>query len=263
MEIAAYRQFAELEEEHFWFRGRRKIFFTLLDQQLAGRRGLRVLEIGCGAGGLLRRLERYGSPTGLELSPELSALCRERSGRPTICGNAYELPLPGASQDLVCLFDTLEHIPDEARALSEIHRVLESGGLLFLSVPAYQFLYANNDRVAHHCRRYTGRRLRRIVTAAGLEPVRLTYFNTVLFPLILPTVLLGKLKQKLFGLDNPDKTNLSWRPPNLVNDLLAAIMGSERHLLKLLSFPFGHSLIGIFRKPVHSEPSSTDQELTA
>ena len=42
----------------------------------------------------LIRLERYGEPTGLELSPELSALCRERSGRPTICGNAYRIPLP-------------------------------------------------------------------------------------------------------------------------------------------------------------------------
>jgi SAM-dependent methyltransferase len=248
MELTAYRQFAELEEEHFWFRGRRAIFLALLDRCLGGRRGLRILEVGCGAGGLLRRLDRYGKATGLELSLELSALCRERSGRPTICGNAYHLPLPDASQDLVCLFDTLEHIPDEARALAEVQRVLVPGGLVFFSVPAYQFLFANNDRVAHHCRRYTRRRLVKIVRAAGMTPVKVTYFNTLLFPLILPAVLLGKIKEKVIGLRDPDRTNLSHRFPRPINDLLAAVMGSERHILTRLSFPAGHSLIGMFRK---------------
>jgi SAM-dependent methyltransferase len=248
VELAAYRQFAELEEEHFWFRGRRAIFFTLLDSFLRGRDNLRVLEVGCGAGGLLRRLDRYGSSTGLELSPELSVLSRERSGRPTVCANAYDIPMPDASQDLVCLFDTLEHIPDEARALREVQRVLGPGGLAFFSVPAYQFLYSNNDRIAHHHKRYTRGGLKRAVSAAGLEPVKLTYFNTFLFPLILPAVLLGKLQERLFGLKDPDRTNLSWQPPGPLNRTLAAVMGSERHLLRWLSFPVGHSLIGVFRR---------------
>ena len=248
MELTAYEQFAALEEEHFWFRGRRSIFFQLLDQELGNAKDLQVLEIGCGAGGLLRRLNRYGRSTGLELNPELSRLCRERSGRPTVCGNAYDLPLPDASQDLVCLFDTLEHIPEEDRALREIYRVLKPGGLVFFSVPAYQFLYSNNDRVAHHFRRYTRGRLKRVVTKAGLTPVKLTYFNSFLFPMILPAVLLGKLKEKVVGLKDPNHTNLSVQMPRPINSTLAWIMSSERHLLRHVSFPTGHSLIGMFRK---------------
>ena len=196
---------------------------------------------GAAVAGALKWIERNDSP-------ELSVLSRERSGRPTVCANAYDIPMPDASQDLVCLFDTLEHIPDEARALREVQRVLGPGGLAFFSVPAYQFLYSNNDRIAHHHKRYTRGGLKRAVSAAGLEPVKLTYFNTFLFPLILPAVLLGKLQERLFGLKDPDRTNLSWQPPGPLNRTLAAVMGSERHLLRWLSFPVGHSLIGVFRR---------------
>jgi SAM-dependent methyltransferase len=256
MEPEAYRQFADLEEEHFWFRGRRKIFFALLDRLLASRlqsareenNSLEILEIGCGAGNLLRRLSRYGNTKGLELSRDLAALCQERSKRPTLCANAYALPFPDRSQDLVCLFDTIEHIPDEAKALSEIHRVLKPGGLVMFSVPAYQFLYSNNDRVAHHCRRYTKGRLHRSLKKAGLRPIKSSYFNALLFPLILPAVLLTKAKDKVFGLKNEDHTNLSVKIPRPLNETLALIMGSEAGLIPRLSLPCGHSLIVVAQR---------------
>ncbi|HHI80087.1 MAG TPA: SAM-dependent methyltransferase [Planctomycetes bacterium] len=256
MEPEAYRQFAVLEEEHFWFRGRRKIFFALLDRLLASRleeaetkgEPLEILEIGCGAGNLLRRLSRYGRTKGLELSRELATLCQERSRRPTLCANAYHLPLPDESQDLVCLFDTIEHIPDEAKALGEIQRVLRPGGLVMFSVPAYQFLYSNNDRVAHHCRRYTKGRLQASLKEAGLTPIKATYFNLFLFPLILPAVLFTKVKDKVFGLKNEDHTNLSVKIPKFLNEALALVMGSEAGLLPRLNFPTGHSLIVVAKK---------------
>jgi len=248
VELAAYEQFATLEEEHFWFRGRRAIFFAVLDRYLKGRQDLDILEIVCGAGGLLRRLKKYGNPKGLELSFELSVMSRERSACLVVCGDAYGLPFENESQDLLCLFDAIEHIPDEARVLAEIHRVLRPGGLVFFSVPAYPFLYANNDRVAHHCRRYTAGHLKRVCQEAGLEKRRLSYFNSFLFPLILPTVLFGKLKEKMIGLEDPDHTNLSYQPKPFINGLLAGIMGSERHIQPFLSFPTGHSLWGLFEK---------------
>jgi SAM-dependent methyltransferase len=250
MELTAYRQFAELEEKHFWFRGRRRIFFHLLDHHLEGRHDLNVLEVGCGAGGFLRRLSRYGRATGLELSREFSLLSHETSGRPTVCASAYEIPLQDASQELICLFDTLEHIPDEARALSEIFRVLRPGGVAFFSVPAYQFLYANNDRIAHHCRRYTWRRLENVLCASGFVPIKMSYFNTFLFPAILPAVLLMKFKERWIGLRDPEHTNLSVKVPRAVSEVLYRIMSSERHLLRRFNFRFGHSLIGIVRRPV-------------
>lgn len=248
MREGAYRQFADLEEAHWWFRGRRRIFFHLLDRWVPRDRTLEVLDVGCGAGGLLTELARYGVARGLEPHDEIAKLARERTGLPVVCASAYDIPLPDASQDLVCLFDAIEHIPDEARALREVQRVLRPGALAFFSVPAYQFLWANNDEVAHHCRRYTRRRLTAALRGAGLEPIRHSYFNALLFPAILPAVLFQKAKERLVGVSDPDETNLTVPVPAPLANLLFRIMSSERHFLARASFPVGHSLIALARK---------------
>jgi SAM-dependent methyltransferase len=243
VEETANRQFVELERTHFWFVGRRRIFFHLLDRELGGRSALRILDLGCGAGGMLEPLARYGSVTGIDSQPELVEFCHERGFNNVVVGSANALPMPDASVDLVTLFDTIEHVADDVGALRECRRVLVPGGRVFISTPAYQFLYANNDRVAHHERRYTVRGLRRKLRLAGLEPVKLTYFNTLLFPVILPAVLAKKAAERLS--DPGDRTNLSHRPNPALNRALAAIMGSERHLLARMSLPVGHSIIAI------------------
>lgn len=243
MEETANRQFVELERTHFWFVGRRRIFFALLDGLLDGRGPIRILDVGCGAGGMLEPLSQYGAVTGVDMSPELVEFCHERGFLNVVVGSAYELPADDGSIDLVTLFDTIEHVPDDDRALREARRVLAPGGLVFISTPAYQFLYANNDRVAHHERRYTAGKLRRRLLAADLRPVKITYFNTLLFPAILPAVLAKKVGERLR--DPGDRTNLSHPVRPRLNRGLAAVMGSERHLLAYASMPFGHSLIAI------------------
>jgi SAM-dependent methyltransferase len=247
MEDTAYRQFIELERSHFWFVGRRRIFFHLLDRELDGRRDLEVLDVGCGAGGMLEPLGRYGSVTGIDSSPELVAFCHERGFERVKLGSAYDLPAADASIDLVTLFDTVEHVPDDLRAMREARRALAPHGVLFISAPAYQFLYANNDRVAHHQRRYTARGLRARLVEAGFPSPHVTYFNTLLFPAILPAVLTKKVTERIR--DPGDATNLSVRIPPALNRGLAATMGSERHLLSRIRLPFGHSVIAIARAP--------------
>jgi SAM-dependent methyltransferase len=245
LEFTAYRQFVELEESHFWFIGRRNIFFHLLDRELHGRTDLRLLEIGCGAGGMLRPLSKYGDVTGVDISEELMAFCRSRGFERVAVGSGYELPIAPRSMDVIALFDTIEHIPDDGRVLQQCRTALRPGGVLFLSVPAYQFLYSNNDRVAHHQRRYTAAQVRERLTSAGFTPTKVTYFNTILFPAILPAVLAKKVKERVS--DPGDTTNLSHQVPPRVNRLLARTMSAERHVLPRITFPFGHSIIGIAR----------------
>jgi SAM-dependent methyltransferase len=245
MEATANRQFVALEERHFWFVGRRRIFFHLLDRELGGRSDARILDVGCGAGGMLAPLSPYGEVTGIDLSPELVEFCHQRGFDRVEVGSAYELPVDDGSVDLITLFDTIEHVPDDERVLRECRRALVSGGLLFLSVPAYQFLYANNDRVVHHQRRYTARQLRRKLTVAGFTATQVTYFNTLLLPAILPIVLANKVHERFSAPD--DTTNLSHGVPRPLNWLLAVMMSSERHVLSRMSLPFGHSIIAIAR----------------
>jgi SAM-dependent methyltransferase len=245
LEQSVYEQFAELQETHFWFRGRRAIFFDLLDRVIGERvNGLDVLEIGCGPGAMLGPLRRYGRVHALDIELGSMQHCKKRGFDRVAVGSGLELPFADASFDLVGLFDTIEHIPDDRAVLSEVRRILRPGGHVFVSVPAYQFLYSHQDRLVHHQRRYTKRQLDALFRSTGFQPEKLTYFNTFLFPLILPAVLVLKLKERLVGVP-PDQTNLSHQFPAPINETFAQFMGSERLLLRHTEFPFGHSLIGL------------------
>lgn len=244
MEPTVYEQFAKLEEGHFWFKGRRTIFFDLIERSLDGRNDLQILEVGCGAGGMLAPLSAFGQVHGLDIAHDYMQYCKHRGHERLVTGSGYELPFKDGTFDLVALFDVIEHIEDDQRVLSESRRVLKPGGQVFISVPAYQFLWSQNDRVAHHLRRYTAGQLGRVLRSAGLEPRKLSYFNTFLFPLILPAVLVLKLKEMIFGLPD-DQTNLSHDFKEPVNSMFAWLMGAERYLLRHMEFPFGHSLIAM------------------
>ncbi|MHC4515836.1 MAG: class I SAM-dependent methyltransferase [Planctomycetota bacterium] len=246
MEPSVYEQFASLEEGHFWFKGRRAIFFDLIERTLNGRRDLQILEVGCGAGGMLAPLSRFGRVHGVDVAHDYMQYCQHRGYKRVVTGNGYQLPFADDSFDLVALFDVIEHIEDDRQVLAEVKRILKPDGQVFISVPAYQFLFSQNDRIAHHLRRYTSQKLSQVLTSVGLKPRKLTYFNTFLFPLILPAVLVLKLKEKLFGL--PDHlTNLSHDFKEPVNSMFAWMMGAERYLLRHMEFPFGHSLIAMAR----------------
>jgi SAM-dependent methyltransferase len=245
MDDLASRQFLDLERVHWWFEGRRRVFFALLHRHLPKRRNLKILDVGCGVGGMMRELRAFGEPAGLEISLPMLRLAKERGFSRVLCGSADALPVRDRSIDLVTAFDCIEHLDDDQRALRAFHRALHPDGHVFLSVPAYQFLYAENDRVAQHKRRYTRSGLVRKLREAGFEVVRATYVNALLFPVILPAVLGLKVRQRLFP--RPPETNLSYMPGGWMNRLLATVFGGERHLLRFANFPAGHSIAVLAR----------------
>lgn len=251
MEANAYRQFLELEDSHWWFRGRRSVYFGLLRHHLRGRRPARALDLGCGYGGFLSGLrELCDAVFPSDISVESLAHCAERGFPLGVASSGYALPYADAAFDLVCLFDAIEHIPDDERVMREVARVLAPGGLVLVTVPAYQFLYANNDRVAQHQRRYTRGQLAGVFTQAGLTVERNTHSNVFLFPLILPTVLAIKAVETLFPRKlDPEHTNLSWPIPRFVHDGLHAVFAAELPFTRRFDWPAGHSIAALARKP--------------
>ncbi len=251
MEGVAYEQFLTLEREHWWFIGRRRNYLTVLGAHLERAqktRDLAILDVGCGVGGMLPELARFGRPVGLDSDAESIAICHRRGFPDCRVAAGERIPVDDASQDLVTLFDCLEHTDDDTVALREVARVLKPGGFAFFSVPAYQFLFSNNDRVAHHKRRYTRGALTARVRAAGMDVAQSSYVNFLLFPLILPVLLLVKLKERLFPKANDPRTNLTRRMPAPLNALFTAVFGFEGKILRHVSMPFGHSLICVARK---------------
>jgi len=250
MDRRAYEQFLTLEQSHWWFRGRRTVYLGLLDHHL-DERPRRVLDLGSGVGGFLEGLGRLGGRVdAVDDDTDSLRRCAERGFRSGVLADGYRLPFRDESYDLVCLFDVLEHLDDDAAALREVRRVLRPGGRVFLSVPAYPWLYANNDRVAHHRRRYTRAGLRRLFEQADLALERNTHANVLLLPVIAPIVLALKAVEALFlrGRGSSQHTNLSWPLPSAVHTLLHAVFAAELPFARRMDLPFGHSIAAIARR---------------
>ena len=252
MEAAVYREFLELEQTHWWFRGRRAIFVSLLDRFVRsdGREARVLMDLGCGVGGMLQPLAAYGRVIGTDVTLQGLRYCAERKFPLLVACNGPQGCFLDASLDCITAFDALEHIDDDTGTLRDIHRMLKPGGLLVASGPAYQFLYAQQDRVTHHVRRYTLGDFTRKARAAGLRIEQASYINFLLFPAILPAVLALKGWQALrHPSDAGAGSNVGIRIPHAANEALAGIFGFEARLLRHVSAPAGHSLVMVARKP--------------
>ncbi len=233
-----YSEYSEIEDTHWWFRGRREIFTRLL-APLAGA-PLRILDIGFGTGAMLTFLQRYGSVVGMDMSVEAIQFARTRCNAPMLLGDITRIPLETAAVDLVTAFDIVEHVEDDVAALAELARVCRPGGHMLVTVPAFQFLWGNQDIVSHHRRRYTLAELGARVRAAGFVPNRLSYFNAILFPAVAAVRVARRLRGEPQG---EIKSDFGMTRPGLVNDTLTRIFAAEGRWLARWRLPVGVSLV--------------------
>lgn len=84
--------------------------------------------------------------------------------------------------DFILIMDVLEHNEDDLGFLSEIKTYLDDDGKIFITVPAFQFLFSNHDKVLHHFRRYNRKQLSALVKKAGLNELERHYFYASLVP---------------------------------------------------------------------------------
>jgi SAM-dependent methyltransferase len=244
MEKDFYPAYYALEGTHWWFVGRRRILLTLLEAALAGRpRPLDILDFGCGTGAFLEHLGRFGTVSGVDGDPDAVRFCHER-GRGEVQHVAAAEPLPFADEsfDLVTTLDVIEHIEDDVNAFRELRRVMRPGGLLLVAVPAFMFLWGDQDEISHHFRRYTAPTLRRSLQAGGFEVAKTSYFNTWLFA---PIAVMRVVRRALRAPD-VSRTDFDVGPRSL-NSALGALFGSEARLVARRRLPFGVSLLALAR----------------
>lgn len=238
MNPAAYLEMAETEAKHWWFSGRRAILSEII-ASLNITRNAKILEVGCGTGGNLQMLAKFGEVSALEMDSNARGIALNKTNnlydiRSGYCPN--EIPFHDQQFDLICMFDVLEHIVDDIETLIAIKKLLNKNGRIFITVPAYQWLYGAHDEFLHHKRRYSITELRSKIMDAGLKPVKISYFNTILFPL----AVIVRVKDKLLGNALATGTSI---PPALVNKLFKTLFSAEGFLLDRFNLPFGVSLL--------------------
>lgn len=188
-------------------------------------------------------LAEFGEVIGAELEPSAVVRAREKH-----CGR-FKVVQHGIPETLPCpvhllgMFDVIEHVADDVGALRWAAQQLVPGGLLVITVPAFDFLWTKHDEAAHHVRRYTPASLRAIVPP-DLQIEHLTCFNVLLFPVV--TIIRTALRLGPRALQ-PHKTHMGL-PPKPLNELLYRLFRIERRFAPRRCSPLGVSVLAVLRR---------------
>ena len=228
---------AAAEAESFWAQNRNALVVWALRTYFPTAQSF--LEVGCGTGIVLKAVR--------EAFPELSISGGDPYGPALEVAMQVEgvellqvdaLHLPFESQfDAVGLFDVLEHVADDERLLSEIHRTLRPSGGIVVTVPQHRWLWSAADQWALHHRRYTRPQLVAKLESARFEIIRITSFVSLLLPA------LAIARSRLLNRSQYDPSR-EFRIARPIEPVLKPVMSAESMLIRAgLSFRLGGSLL--------------------
>jgi SAM-dependent methyltransferase len=242
MNIDMYRIFFEVQKKHWWFATKKKIVLATIDKYLNKHSDFKVLDIGCGSGLMLNALEELGQTFGMDMSDEAITFSKEIfSGKVEKGYLPDQVPYEENFFDLITALDVIEHIDQDVDSLKTIRSRLVSGGKAIITVPAYMFLWSAFDEMNEHKRRYTLTELNTKLIQAGFTVEKISYFNTLLFPV----VFVVRMLNNVLGRNGASDIDMPSLPLNFV---LENIFGIEQYLLNIVNLPFGVSILAVVRK---------------
>jgi len=247
MDTLIYKGIAYIEQRHWWYRGRREIILRLLRRigfADSAKTPRSILSVGCGSGEEIRFLGRFGKVYGIDPGEDAIRFCRAAGiGEEVTQASAEQIPFPDESFDAVFVLDVLEHVRDEAAALTQIYRVLKPGGIVVISVPAYAWLWSKADVRSHHFRRYTRPALEKKCSAQGFAVLRATYCNTILFLPLAAIKFLTRMGEPSCCVGAEVQM-----PPRAINSILSRLFLLEAPLISRMNLPFGLSALVVLQK---------------
>lgn len=196
--------------------------------------GLRVLNAGCGSGEMTALLAK--NPTwhvdAFDVDAEAIALSRAMKEELNLQNvTIYEAGIEsftGKNYDIVVCNDVLEHLPDPVNAVSHLTKMLKSGGVLCVSVPALQWLFGYHDQLLGHYRRYNRKMLINLLSP-HMKVTHCRYFGFTLIPI---AVWYSLLRKKNYPVS--ESTGVSFK---------ARILNSFLSMERSIPFPIGTSLL--------------------
>ncbi len=243
MQPDEYRKLAETEDRMWYFHALNRRFEHFVRRQLSTGPA-RILDAGCGTGGLIKHLAAANAEwrlTGVDFMPQACELARKRTGAEIVEGSITALPFGDAVFDAVVSGDVVCQVPEGVNALREFARTVRPGGVVIVNVPAYMWLWSYHDNAVETRHRYTRSELSGLFREAGLEVVLASYANLLALPLIV-------LRRKVFPPRSPTSDVKLY--PAWVEAVFRAMAWIEFAWMRC-SWPlaFGSSVFVVGRKP--------------
>ncbi len=241
MDPKIYKLHRENEQEHWWYKGRREIISSIISNFIYKDKKLKILDFGAGSGTNVSMLTNYGEVNVYEKDKNTANFLKkkfENFPNVFVLDNLDE----NISFDLVIASDVIEHIENDNEIIQLLSKVLKVDGNILITVPAFNSLYTERDKILGHYRRYNYNTIKQI-TNKHFKIIKLSYYNFFLFFLSLLLLILikvFKVKSLIFA---PEKT-----PNTFLNNIFYKIFSFEKFLLKYLNFPFGVSIIYLAKK---------------
>jgi len=190
----------QIEQDSFWFNHRNNVIAESVQKHSADKV---FFDIGGGNGFVSKRLQDDGIKTVLIEPGKVGAInAYERGVKNVLCTTLEEAKFVPNSIDSVGLFDVVEHIEDDYSFLSNINKYMKHDGYVYITVPAFNILWSNEDADAGHFKRYSTTELNNLLEKCGFSIIQSTYIFSIL---PLPIFLLRSLPSKL-GLNKNSHT---------------------------------------------------------
>ena len=187
MDKSIYDIYYHLEREHWWFQARQEIVLSLLAQHYPLLKEAHVLDIGAGTGSYIETLTKMGIQTeGHDASDKAIAYLKSKTHGKVEKKSFPEdyVANPDGQYDVILLLDVLEHLKDDSAGMRQAFRLLKTGGVLIITVPAIKSMWSPYDAISHHYRRYRAKELKALVDNTSAKIKKLSYFSTFLFFLL-------------------------------------------------------------------------------
>ncbi len=233
----------QVEEHSFWFQHRNKCILALVERHLP-KDGV-FMDVGGGNGFVAKAVQDAGYS--VVLVEPFQAGCvnaRKRGVNHVVSGVANTQNFPENSIDAIGIFDVLEHIEDRPAFLAELRRLLKPRGKLFITVPAYDFLWSQEDLLAGHYLRYTRKGLMADLQTARFKSIFSSYFfSWLVLPILFFRALPHALGSKEVGEVQKDHAKGSAAQKALSFEI--SRIGKHKMVAS------GSSVIGVFTKEIN------------
>lgn len=173
----------QVEDNSFWFRQRNTLIIYLIKKNL--NKG-RFADVGGGNGYVAVNLKRINPSLDIILIEpgEKGCINARKRGLTEVYNMHIQEYVEFGQLDGIGLFDVIEHIEEPIKFLKDCSKKLHDNGKIFLTLPAYSFLWSYDDEVGGHYKRYSIKMIRQEAKEAGLEITFASYFFISLIPII-------------------------------------------------------------------------------